>query len=201
MNDARLQELYQRALDARGERVRAGCPTPEMLRALVAREGAESTRLATLDHVMACRECQREFELLRAIAAAAPPAPRWRVSAPLALAASLLLVVAASVVGIRALSRPGDDVMRGGGAEGVSLITPASETPRVLRWHRVPGAISYRVEVLTDSGALLSGATTTDTSAAIPDSVPLPEGARYLWWVRAHRADGTELRSPMQPLR
>lgn len=200
MSDARLQELYQRALDARGERARASCPSPEMLRALVAREGGESARLATLDHVMSCRECQREFELLRAMAAAAPVERRWRVPVPLALAASLLIAAAAGVVGVRTLTRPGDDVMRGG-AEGVSLIAPSAGAPRLLRWRAVPSAISYRVEVLTYSGTVVSGATTTDTVAAIPDSVSLSSGARYLWWVRARRADGTELRSPMLPLR
>ncbi len=103
MTDARLQELYQQMLDAREDADRAHCPAPEDLQALVAREGAEAERLATLDHVMACRSCQREFELLRALRRAAPQERRWR-PVTLALAASIVVAVAAGVVSVRTLS-------------------------------------------------------------------------------------------------
>lgn len=200
MNDARLRELYERALAERSVGTRASCPSPEELRALVARDGRESTRLATLDHAMSCPECRHELELLRAVSAAAPAERRWRVSAPLALAASFLIVVAGGVVALRSMRTPAGDVMRGGGND-VALIAPSPEAPRVLRWHAVPGAISYGVEVLTSGGKVVARTTTTDTTMALPDSVALTGGTRYMWWVSARRGDGTELRSPMQPLR
>ncbi|HEX6533125.1 MAG TPA: hypothetical protein VF041_00925 [Gemmatimonadaceae bacterium] len=200
MNDARLRELYDRALAERAVGTRASCPSPEALRALVAREGPESTRLATLDHAMSCPECRRELELLRAVSAGAPEQRRWRVSAPLALAASFLIVVAGGVIALRSMRAPGGDVMRGGG-NGVALIAPSPDAPRVLGWHAVPGAISYVVEVLTSGGRVVAQAKTTDTTMALPDSVALTGGTHYLWWVRARRGDGTELQSPMQPLR
>lgn len=203
MIDARLQELYQRALDARAEPVRVSCPSPERVRALVMREGSEASRLETLDHVMACRACQREFELLRAIVVAAPAAPaarRWGGPRSLALAASLLIVIAGATLTLRARShRHIAAVMRGAGAQ-VRLIPPDPSAARVLRWHAVPGAVAYVVEALTNSGAVLAADTTRDTTATLPGMEHRPPGAGDLWWVRARRADGSEARSRMQPL-
>lgn len=201
MNDARLQELYQRAIRARAEPARSSCPSPERVRELVAREGSEASRLETLDHVMACHACQREFELLRAIAAAGPddhPARRWGGLRSLALAASLLIVVAGAAFTVRARSHRGAaDVMRGGGAQ-VMLIPSDPAAPLVLRWHAVPGAVAYVMEALSDSGTVLAQDTTRDTTATISDAVRRTAGA--LWWVRARRADGSEARSPLRPI-
>ncbi|HXE56948.1 MAG TPA: hypothetical protein VNK43_03025, partial [Gemmatimonadales bacterium] len=105
MNQDRLRRLYGRHQRARGDG--RHCPAPEALHALARGELPEAERLAAFDHVMACRSCGEEFELLRAIeragkaeaAGAAPPASddarvvrlssrrarRWL--APLALAA------------------------------------------------------------------------------------------------------------------
>ncbi len=88
-----------------------------------------------------------------------------------------------------------------GGAE-VRLVTPTgtvpSAQPLVLQWHQVPNAVSYSVEVLTADGSVVSGGKTLDTTFAVPDSVHLMPSRRYLWWVRAYLADGSERRSPMQ---
>ena len=54
VTEAQLKEAYQAHL-ARSRRDRASCPPPEAIQALVRREGDEADRLATLDHVMACR--------------------------------------------------------------------------------------------------------------------------------------------------
>ena len=67
MTDARLQELYERALAAREGNARERCASPEAILSLVRQEGSEDTRLETLDHVMSCEACSREFELLRSI--------------------------------------------------------------------------------------------------------------------------------------
>ena len=45
----------------------ASIPPPEAIAALVRREGPEEARLATLDHVMSCADCRRDFDLLRAV--------------------------------------------------------------------------------------------------------------------------------------
>ncbi|MBX6331298.1 MAG: hypothetical protein IRY91_05565 [Gemmatimonadaceae bacterium] len=203
MTDARLQALYQQAVDARDEAERPACPAPEDIQALVAREGTERERLATLDHVMVCRACAREFELLRALRQSAPAEHRWR-PATLAIAASLILAVTAGVLSLRLRTNgPAGDIVRGGTAADVHLIDavlPAAGSPLVLRWNAVPGAISYTAEVLTPDGTVAARAQTTDTALALPDSVHIAPGTRYLWWVRASLVDGSERRSTMRPL-
>jgi hypothetical protein len=201
MNDMRLQELYQQMLDAREHDPRASCPAPEDVQALVEREGTEQERLATLDHVMACRACQREFELLRSLRRAAPEERRWR-PATLALAASIVIAISAGVLGVRTLNEAQGPVVRGGGESGIQLIDPTGAV-RVadrlaLHWHAVPQAVSYTVEVLTADGSVVSGGETADTVLVLPDSVHLATSRRYLWWVRARLSDGSEQRSSMQ---
>src|SRR5688500_6422307 len=102
MNEQRLRDLYERAL-AQGSGLPAGggtsCVTPERLLDLVRGNGSEQSRLHTLDHVMACPSCRREFDLLQAVeqagiaAGARRPKVRWQLQriAPIGLAASLLL--------------------------------------------------------------------------------------------------------------
>lgn len=72
MSDERLRTTYDRMLTFRAETStdRAACPPVERLGALVRREEDEESRLALLDHVMACPFCQAEFELLRIAARA-----------------------------------------------------------------------------------------------------------------------------------
>jgi hypothetical protein len=197
MNDARLSELYREVLEARRDMPRAACLAPEQILALVEREGTADSRLATLDHVSSCPDCQREFELLRALRKSTPAERRWNVSS-MALAASVLIAVAAGAYGVRALAHRGD-VVRGPDGRGVHLIAPAPSA-RTLQWNRVPGALSYTVEVLTPGGALVTSGETSDTAFALPDSVTLRTPGHALWWVRAHMSDGTEQRSAMQPL-
>ena len=72
MSDERLRTTYDRMLTFRAETSsdRTVCPPVERLGALVRREEDEESRLALLDHVMACPFCQAEFELLRIAARA-----------------------------------------------------------------------------------------------------------------------------------
>ena len=102
---------------------RARHVSPEAIAALARREGSETERLATLDHVMSCRECRAEFDLLRAVEQAGAQSGRgeerrrrtWFV--PAALAATLLLAVGVG----RMVTKPGsDDVTRGGEAGALS---------------------------------------------------------------------------------
>lgn len=72
MSDERLRLSYDRLLALRADagQDRAACPPVERMAALVRREEDEDSRLALLDHVMACPFCQAEFELLRVAARA-----------------------------------------------------------------------------------------------------------------------------------
>src|SRR5215510_6062414 len=103
VTDEALREAYERALDARRVTGREACVSPEAMLSLLRREGSEEQRLETLDHVMDCGACRSEFELLRSIeqagaASAEQARPAMlqisrRLADPLALAASVLLVV------------------------------------------------------------------------------------------------------------
>ncbi len=216
MTDDQLRELYGRAL-ARGDSLPGNgpghCATPEKLLGLIRREGREEQRLQTLDHVMACEACRREFDLLRAIeqagvemGAAAAPAGRfgWPKSAPLALAASLLLAVGI-VLGVRQ-PREATDVTRGGEAAVVLLAPPervAGDEPVAFAWRPVPNAHQYVFELLdAGSGGSETTAfsrTTSDTSLMLQPA-QLRRDQEYQWWVRALTPAG-ELASPMRPLR
>lgn len=203
MTDEELREHYRQALRARRPGARTTCPPPEALLAVVERSGSEDTRLATLDHVMACNAgCARELELLRALHAASGPArpsrarPSWRWMASAAAAAVLL------AVGLQRASspRPEAPLLRGGSAE-VQLAAPAEAASLpangiLFAWHPVPGARRYAVEVLDRDGAVVLARTTTDTS--LTEAAPSLGAGTYRWWVRATDGNGVERRSSLR---
>ena len=198
MTDARLQELYREALAARDARPGAACPEPEALQALVERQGTEEERLATLDHALSCRSCSRELELLRALRAGSPSLRRPRVASPWLVAASAIVALAAATVALRSMSAP-TNVMRGPSAGGVMLVPPPMHAS-VLRWHVVPRAVSYVVEVMDAQGAVLAADTTSDTSFALPAGLRARSEPNEQWWVRARLSDGAEVRSSIAPI-
>lgn len=206
MTDERLRALYQRSLRIPGGEDRPACPPPEHLVALVERQGPETERLATLDHVMACAACRSEFELLRSLETAAARTRRPAALAPLALAASLVLVVGGGVLLWRVWG-PGDgapEVYRGGPA-GITLMYPvgavAAEESRVFTWRVLPQARGYAFELLAADGTPVFSGETADTSLTLPASVHLRPGEPYRWWVRAELESGLEERSPTAEFR
>jgi hypothetical protein len=205
MSDTRLQELYAQALARRSDATAAGCVTPEQLLALVQREGAESDRLATLDHVMGCPACRREFDLLRAVESAGrritqdPPVRSiGRRLASFALAASLLLAVG---VGLLVRNRTAGDAVRGGKGP-LTLLSPDIYVPPgqeiIFAWRPVPGGSRYRIEVMDQSGKAIFSEVTRDTTVIW--RAGLPAGKQYQWWVR-DLTPGSGLVSPVRPLR
>ncbi len=214
MNDARLQELYTKALAERDENGRHGCVPPEALQALVERDGGEEERLATLDHVMSCEACRHEFELLRSVGMARTTLEEERVSIPveihgkrpmpaLALAASLAIVVIGGIVGTMMIRTSGPEVFRGTGPD-VVLVAPignvAQPDPITLVWRRVEGAVGYEVEILNEDGSLVVSNTTRDTLWMVEPG-QLERGREYQWWVRTRSGNGSERRSAIQHFR
>jgi hypothetical protein len=208
ISDEQLREAYARALEERGRTHRGDCPSPEAMLALARREGRESDRLTTLDHVMSCGHCQQEFELLRALARAggeegrrAVEQIRWRRYASVALAASVLLAVGVGVE--QRFGRDGADVLRGD-ADDIALAAPAAEaavaasSPVVLAWHPLEGATRYSIELLSTDGTLAFSGQTADTTLIV--AAP-PVAGEYRWLVRAQAGDGTERRSAARALR
>lgn len=209
MTDERLQDLYARALAreaAAADARTSSCVSPEALLALVRREGPEPKRLQTLDHVMACDTCRRDYELLRSImkageeigAAGTTPQRSWRL-APLALAASVILAVGIGLGYQRLAERPG--VVRGG-AEAIVLLAPPSTVATgqavTFAWRPVPNAHGYALELLGDNNATVVSRNTMDTTVVLPPRSVEP--GEYRWWVRAATPSG-QLASPLRRLR
>ena len=208
MSDDRLRDLYAIAQGDRPAGPGAEHPAPEVIAALVRREGPEEERLTTLDHVMSCAECRRDFDLLRAVERAgiesgaggrAGGKRDWRM--PAALAASVLLAVG---VGRMVLRSGGGDTTRGDDHGGVVLVQPgraaAAGDSITFSWHAVPGATRYELELLDAGGGVLASAATSDTTASPVAARALPPGD-YRWWVRATTSDARSLRSALRPLR
>jgi hypothetical protein len=199
----RLQHLYSRRVVARGEGGGAHA-SPEEILAVVQREGSEEERLATLEHVMACAACHRDYEWLSAVDQAGAEAegttaratrPWWR-GAPLALAASIAVAVGAAVVLSNSL-RSGPERERGAGGD-IVLIAPEATAgaggPLTFTWRPVPGVSRYVLEVQRANGSIAFADTTTDTSATLADPSRLLPDSAYRWWVR-EATEGTEPRS------
>lgn len=204
VNDtALLQRLYSRRVATGG--AGTSCVTPEALLAVVTREGPEDERLATLEHVMSCATCHREYEWLSSVDQAAREVegadapvrlrPWWR-GAPLALAASLVAVVGAGLL-LSGVLRRNSDLERGGRGD-IALLAPGPEAsagaPLAFAWHALPGAGRYVLEIQGPDGAIALADTTTDTTFTVADPSRALPGSAYRWWVR-EVTDGSEPRS------
>jgi hypothetical protein len=200
---ARLQELYTRRVARQG--TAPGCPTPEAILALVRREGGEHGRIATLEHVMSCAACHREYEWLRAVDEAAVEAggepagvarPAWWRGTPLALAASIVAVAGAAIV-LSSVLRSGADRVRGPVSE-IELVAPRATAnaaaPIVFVWHPLPNASRYVLEVQREDGSVALADTTADTVLTVAPSAALRPDSTYRWWVR-EASDAAEPRS------
>lgn len=201
---ARLQQLYARRVAARGEGGSTGHATIEAILAVVQREGPEEERLATLEHVMSCAACHREYEWLKAVdqagveaggVAGAGGRRAWWRGQPLALAASVAVVVGAAVV-LSGVLRSGADRERGTAGD-IALVAPgaraAGGAPLVFTWRAVPEASRYVLEVQRADGSIVLADTTADIVAVVEPGRLLPDSA-YRWWVR-EVTDGAEPRS------
>lgn len=214
-DDAALRDAYRELLEARAPRDRGACPAPEALLAVIERTGDEAARLATLDHVMSCAACRREFDLLRTAAASAeqsaadePPALRvvrggGRGAArrfPLrsfAVAAGLVVAVGVGLLTWQPGSR--QPLLRGDG-NTVVLLAPEqrADGSALLRWRTVPGAAAYRIEVFTPSGRTVVADTVSDSTFVLPAAENARREEQLRWMVTALHGDGHEVHSPAE---
>jgi hypothetical protein len=199
VNEETLRRSYERLLVIREQEGpdRDRCPSVDDLYAMVKRDGDEAGRLRLLDHVMQCPECRKEFDLLRSIEQARPPAPAspWRLWA---FAAGVVLVVGATMAW--RMMQPAPDVMRGP-ADQVALVGPADGAtvalPATLTWRPVAGALSYRIELLNEAGAVAWSSEVTDTALVLERA---PQGVAG-WKVTAEFLGAVPLESPARAVR
>jgi len=202
MNDERLREVYEQILNQRPASAAGDeTPSPEQMLALVEGRGSDADRLRTLDRVMSSEDTRRDFELLRAAAAAARPRKQtnWRM---LAAAAGVFIMAGVGTITWQR-SRIDDNVLRGAG-RAIRLAapndSPAASSPLVFVWHAVPGARTYEVELVEATGTLVHMTTVKDTTWVPPATTHLVPGVEYRWWVRATMPDGTTLEAPPRRL-
>lgn len=157
-------------------------------------------RAAAVSHLAACGSCRRALASVAgalgdaAVAreAAKVDGPhrhhRWYwVSASAVAAAAVLLLMVRPVpepTPARAGSHRAPTIANGSIPDltaPVGLVAAANE----LRWAGVAGADRYRVTLYDSSGRVIYEAEPADTAVALPDSLPLRPGSRYLWKVDA----------------
>jgi hypothetical protein len=182
--DDRLRALYAAGVAAESL---ASHPEPEAIAAAVERRGPETERLRTLGHITACPQCRRDFDLLRSAHHAGRDlvARTWWVRAGAVAAAAVLIMAIGLTVRFRAPTPIDRSITRGGAAQLIDLVEPPrgalTTVAPELMWRAVPGAGSYRVEVLDGTGAVIARRDTPDTVLAAPSLRP---GRTYRWWVR-----------------
>ncbi len=203
MNDERLRAAYQAALAIRHSADRIECPSPELIQALVEHRGSQSERLDTVDHVMACRECLAEFELLRSLATERPaPSRHWSI--PVALAAAVVLGLGAVL--IWRARNPGVPDLERGGSLSLLPIAPQGEIggtagPITITWRSATGVARYELTVVRGDGTPLYAVATPDTSVTLPDSITLEPEREYRWQVTGRSVSGSVLQSPVTRFR
>ena len=201
MNEERMRELYA---SSTARRAASGPPCEVSLEAMIdvlERRGPEEARRQVLAEILRSPPCREEFELLRAVVRASQPvkaptfiSPMWRWAAGIVVVAGL---------GLAALwwRRPAEPFRGTSGA--MVLYAPAedarADTLPVFVWSAVPGTLQYRLEVLTDAGAVAFSTTLRDTTVAVPASTALSPG-HYLWLVVAEMPTGQPVRSGARSL-
>ena len=200
-DDETLREVYSRIMRQRDAAGRADAVPVEQMQALLERRGSEDERVRTLDAIMRDQDTRADFEILRAAYEAAPA----RVASfpvPYAIAAALVVMVGS---GLWLRSRaPAPDVVRGPiPTVGVVGPGPTAEAAAPLRftWRRAADTKAYSLQVVDVDGNVAYSVITTDTIAAMPDSVRLVPDKEYRWWVEAERSTGVPIKSDVQKLR
>jgi hypothetical protein len=158
---------------------------------------AES-RARILPHLASCTECRSALasisraladpDLAREIRATEVPAPRrwWRVALPVAAAALLLVLIRpAGLFRNDPVGQHRSPVLANGTApSGMSPAGVVASAPRLV-WRPVEGADHYRVTLFDAGGRMLYEVEPRDTVVALPDSLRITPGQRYLWRVEA----------------
>lgn len=169
----------------------------ESLAAYLSRRLSPAGLAAVEAHLAECVACREELiGARRVLARRSRPVRVGGVLGAAALAATLLLMLRSPTGTDRGATGPGPDEFRGGpDSAGFSVTAPMDgavlpDSGIVFRWSSAGAGHLYRISVLTDAGAPLWSAETTDTTLAFPTDRKLQTGATYLWYVDAIGAAG-----------
>jgi len=132
-------------------------------------------------HLARCSQCRDEIVEAGEILAR-PKRPRWPVLAPVAAAAIVLLFVWVGNDGTTSETHRDSPTVGAGAPSPISPVGPAAAV-RDMVWSQASSADNYRLTLFDAEGTVVWRAVTTDTQLALPDSVQLQPGLRYLWSV------------------
>ncbi len=162
---------------------------PDEIAAYVDGAAVGDARALVERHLAICAECRAEVAEVSQIVRTMPGGrrPSWRVLVPAAAAAVLIVMWAAPLRD----SPPAAAVHRD--ETVTTTVAPRPNAPAgvvdratALRWTGVPGAMRYRVRLFAPDGTMIWERETSDTIAALPDSVMPRAGRAHYWKVEAH---------------
>ena len=153
-------------------------------------------------HLGSCRDCRHEVVSARAIRSDEVRRPRrWLIPA---LAAAVVLVA----ITLRSVTDNDPERVStsttGDGRASIAVISPISEAGIAgvqFIWNDVGDGPLYQITLSDSSGGEVWQAETADTTIALPDSVTLRVGERYLWYVDASTQGGLTATSGVQSFR
>lgn len=152
--------------------------------------GTERDRLEA--HLADCAECREELNQSYLLTRRIRRPRQLALAGLVAAAAALVLLVR---TGAAPASRSTEDSLLRQGDASVAVVAyaPLGETARTairFTWARVAMATTYHLTLSRIDGTTLWSAGTTDTVLALPDSIALTPGVRYLWVADALLASG-----------
>jgi len=174
----------------------------EVFAAYLDRTLPPSARATADAHLAVCASCREELVAMSSLARSTRPARRfYRLAVPLAVAATLLLVMRGPWSAPRQPivddgKRLRETTSVAGSTRGkLAALRPldsARVAPESLRfmWHGEPRDAGYHLVVTDEGGAVRWTLDTSDTTASLPDSVRLERARTYYWYVDALGGDG-----------
>ena len=187
MNRDPLSDAYRRVQEPGSP----ACPTPEILTDLALGTTAGEERARIADHVVSCRRCSEDVQLLLATnreARREPDVPSGRRRWLAVAAAVVLAVLAGGLVVLR--QRAGvESADRGTAMQATGELPPnasaLADPPALFEWPAAPQAESYRFKLFRDSGDALweSDPVTAPHVEIPPERRASMEGGRSYYWV------------------
>jgi anti-sigma factor RsiW len=152
-------------------------------------------REALQAHLASCRACRGEVGSARRLLRTQP---RRRGVLIAALAAAVLTAVLLNPPGAPGPLVDRDRDGHPGDAPVLRAVAPLDgstvrrDSLRFI-WRSEPGDLLYRLTIASSSGDAVWTRDTDDTTLALPDTLRLAPGARYLWYVDALDAAGSSI--------